>query len=326
MSTISSAARALWAIIKGETAEGANTAARVGAAGEKLVDAIEERMLNSEKGTAGGVATLDGYGKVPVQQMPSMADDVVEILGMYPGNPSGTTGSIYYNTNAKSLLTYNGTTWVDSGAPVTGKLYLNQSDGISYKWNGTDLVTTTSALPYATQAEAEAGTNYTKVMTPIRVNQSISNTIFSGLSTVTKTIIGAINEIFAKSVIWNKDTIPLVCSDEISDLTASTTVSKLHYVFRDTFTRTLNSIIADLSNASSGSLLTIDIKKNGASIFSTLLTIDSAETSNTTALTPYVLTGAITFVAGDYIDVYIMAVGSVTAGKGLKINLLTTKS
>lgn len=124
---------------------------------------------------------------------------------------------------------------------------------------------------------------------------------------------------------WNKDTIPLICSDEISDLTASTTVAKLHYVFRDTFTRTLSSIIADLNVAATGSTFTLDIKKNGVSIFSTLLTIDAGETSNATAAIPYVLTGVITFTAGDYIDIYVTLVGSVTAGKGLKINLLTTK-
>lgn len=48
MSTISSAARVLWALIKGETVKEANTAARVGGAGLKLVDAIEERMLTSD--------------------------------------------------------------------------------------------------------------------------------------------------------------------------------------------------------------------------------------------------------------------------------------
>ena len=131
-----------------------------------------EKIAVSQKGTTNGVATLDGYGKIPVSQMPSMADDVVEILGMYPGNPTGSTGSIYYNTNAKTLLSYNGSIWVDIGAPAAGKLYLNQSDGISYKWNGTDLIATTSALPYASQSDAESGTSYSKVMSPKRVKQS----------------------------------------------------------------------------------------------------------------------------------------------------------
>lgn len=134
--------------------------------------AIGSRISSTEKGVANGVATLDGYGKIPVSQMPSMADDVVEILGMYPGNPTGPAGSIYYNTNAKTLLSYNGSTWVGTGSPVAGKLYLNQSDGISYKWNGTDLIATTSALPYASQSDAESGTSYSKVMSPKRVKQS----------------------------------------------------------------------------------------------------------------------------------------------------------
>lgn len=134
------------------------------------------------------------------------------------------------------------------------------------------------------------------------------------------------NADLAKAGVWSKDTVAMACSDETSDLTASSSVPKIHYVFRDSFTRTLNSIVADLNTAPTGSTLTIDIKKNGTSIFSTLLTIDASETSNVTAATPYVLASAVTFVAGDYIDVYATVTGSIVAGKGLKINLLTTKS
>lgn len=119
------------------------------------------------------------------------------------------------------------------------------------------------------------------------------------------------------------DSIPLYCSDMTSDITASTTVAKIRFTFEEA--RVLNSVVGDLQTAAVGGLFTVDIKKNGTSIFSTLLTFDSTENTTRTAATPYVLTGSISFAVGDYIDIYVTLIGSSTAGKGLLITLLTTK-
>lgn len=119
------------------------------------------------------------------------------------------------------------------------------------------------------------------------------------------------------------DPIPMYCSDMTSDLTASTTVSKLRFMFEEA--RTLQSIVGSLATAATGSVLTVDIKKNGTSIFSTLLTFDAGENTTRTAATTAVLTGTISFAVGDYIDIYVTTVGSVTAGKGLLITLLTKR-
>lgn len=119
------------------------------------------------------------------------------------------------------------------------------------------------------------------------------------------------------------DPIPLYCSDMTSDLTASTTVSKLRFMFEEA--RTLQNIVGSLATAATGSVLTVDIKKNGTSIFSTLLTFDSGENTTRTAAIAAVLTGTIAFAVGDYIDIYVTTVGSVTAGKGLLITLLTKR-
>jgi hypothetical protein len=121
----------------------------------------------------------------------------------------------------------------------------------------------------------------------------------------------------------NTDQIPLYCSDMTSDLTVSITVSKLRFMFEDA--RTLQSVVGSLVTAATGSVLTVDIKKNGTSIFSTLLTFDASENTTRTATIPAVLAGAISFAIGDYIDIYITTVGSVTAGKGLLVTLKTTR-
>ena len=123
---------------------------------------------------------------------------------------------------------------------------------------------------------------------------------------------------------FETDPIPMYCSDMTSDLTASTTVSKLRFMFEEA--RTLQSVVGSLATAATGgSLLTVDIKKNGTSIFSTLLTFDSGENTTRTAATQAVLTGSISFAIGDYIDIYVTQVGSTTAGKGLLITLKTIR-
>lgn len=119
------------------------------------------------------------------------------------------------------------------------------------------------------------------------------------------------------------DCIPIYCSDMLSDISASTSVAKIRFTFNEA--RTLSSIVGDLQTAAVGGLFTVDIKKNGTSIFSTLLTFDSTENTTRTAATSYVLTGAISFAIGDYVDIYVTNAGSTTAGKGLLITLLTTK-
>lgn len=128
----------------------------------------------------------------------------------------------------------------------------------------------------------------------------------------------------SEAALWNREIIPLVCSDEVSDLTASASVAKIRFVMPGSYT--LNNLFAELNTAPTGSSMTIDVKKNGTSIFSTLMTIDATELTSRTAATPHVLTGAISFVLGDYVEVFITIVGSTVAGKGLKVYLLTTKS
>jgi hypothetical protein len=67
---------------------------------------------------------------------------------------------------------------------------------------------------------------------------------------------------------------------------------------------------------------TIDIKKNGTTIFSTTITIDSAEKTSRTAATPPVLTASpTTFAKGDIITVDIVTPLQTTPAKGLTVRL-----
>ena len=75
----------------------------------------------TQKGSANGVATLDGNGKVPSSQLPSYVDDVVE--GYYYN------GQFYTDSAHTQLIT-----------PETGKIYVDLNTNKTYRWSGTTYV------------------------------------------------------------------------------------------------------------------------------------------------------------------------------------------
>ena len=75
----------------------------------------------SEKGSANGVASLDGNGKVPSSQLPSYVDDVIE--GYYYN------GQFYADSAHTQLIT-----------PETGKIYVDLDTNKTYRWGGTTYV------------------------------------------------------------------------------------------------------------------------------------------------------------------------------------------
>lgn len=75
----------------------------------------------SEKGSANGVATLDGNGKVPSSQLPSYVDDVIE--GYYYN------GQFYTDSAHTQLIT-----------PEIGKIYVDLDTNKTYRWGGTTYV------------------------------------------------------------------------------------------------------------------------------------------------------------------------------------------
>lgn len=110
-------------------------------------------------------------------------------------------------------------------------------------------------------------------------------------------------------------------SDETTDLAVGT--SKVS--FRMPYAFTLSSVRASLNVAAAGSSFIVNIKENGVTIFSTNLSIDSTELTSTTAAVPAVISDA-SLADDSLITVDIVQVGSTTAGKGLKISFIGTKS
>ena len=100
----------------------------------------------SQKGVAGGVVPLGEDSKIASTYLPSYVDDVVEAASQ---NAFPETGE-------------------------AGKIYVALDTNKTYRWSGSTYVEISNSLDYATQAEAEAGTENTKVMTALRVKEAIA--------------------------------------------------------------------------------------------------------------------------------------------------------
>jgi hypothetical protein len=86
----------------------------------------------------------------------------------------------------------------------------------------------------------------------------------------------------------------------------------------------LASIRASVTTAPTGSTLIINIKENGTTVFSTLLSIDATEKTSTTAATHAVLSD--TSLADDAeITIEITQIGTTVAGAGLKVTFIGTR-
>lgn len=111
--------------------------------------------------------------------------------------------------------------------------------------------------------------------------------------------------------------IPVACSDETTALTTGTA----KVTFHSPYAMTLTEVFAGLTTAqASGSIFTVNVKKNGTTIFSTKITIDNTEETSLTAVTPAVLSTT-SIAKGDKITIDIDQIGDGTA-KGLKVYFL----
>lgn len=119
--------------------------------------------------------------------------------------------------------------------------------------------------------------------------------------------------IFYKGSKFGQKVEHFACSDET---TALTTGQKVSFRSSVEFVAISEIRISLVTAQTSGVIFTVDVRKNGVSMFTTLLTIDNGEKTSKTANTPAVLS-ATTIDDDDEITVHITQIGDGTA-KGLK--------
>lgn len=129
--------------------EGAKIILRYDGTNFNVVGDLDQSHLSvplSQKGSAGGVASLDENGMVPSEQLPSYVDDVVELLAITDTAPEHCAkGDLYFNTTTKKVVRATATDTWGTGAttntdPEKGKIYVDLTDDKTYRWGGTAMV------------------------------------------------------------------------------------------------------------------------------------------------------------------------------------------
>ncbi len=122
-----------------------------------------------------------------------------------------------------------------------------------------------------------------------------------------------------------KTIIPIEFGIACSDETTALTVGLAKATARAPRTFTLTEIRATLTTASTAGLPTVNVKKNGATIFTTKITIDATEKTSKTAAVPYVLAANPTvFDDDDVIQIDLDVAG--TGAMGLKVWFIGTRN
>lgn len=115
------------------------------------------------------------------------------------------------------------------------------------------------------------------------------------------------------------DTETYACSDEVSALNVGLVIT-----FRMPYHMTLSNVKISLNTAPTITKLIVDIRKGGVSIFSTLLSVDTGQTTSVGASVPAVISNN-DLVNDSVITIYVTQIGSGVAGTGLKVTLLGKK-
>lgn len=102
----------------------------------QLLAKLEKYILSTEKGSAGGVAVLDGSGKVPASQLPGFVDDVLDSY-VRPGATLYSASWLSLEKNGAALT------------PEEGKLYIVKEGEYAnhqYRWTGSQYGEIASSL------------------------------------------------------------------------------------------------------------------------------------------------------------------------------------
>lgn len=135
------------------------------------------RIAVSEKAAPNGVATLDASGLVPLSQLPSFVDDVVEYANLAGFPVSGDSGKIYVALDTNKTYRWSGSTYVyitsgavDSVNGRTGVVTLSKSDiGLGNVDNTADMdkpVSTAQAAAIQAAVTAAVGDQLSNIVHP----------------------------------------------------------------------------------------------------------------------------------------------------------------
>lgn len=254
--------------------------------------------------------------EVPVNE----AFDILKFLAVFGRDPETTSGLTwgYLGGPWGSLTITDGT--ISLTGSSTNYIVTNRTTGVvtastsTTNWNNVSTyarlyTATTNSVTVTSYVDYRGGTN--GALGPRAV-------VVSGLPTGTEGDLLRYNDVSDQ---WEAaevfSCLTLVVGDETTDLTTGTA----KYTFRMPYDLVLSGVKSSVAVAPTGSTLIVDIKRNGTTILSTLLSIDATEKTSKTAATPAVISNA-SLSEDDEITIDITQVGSTVAGAGLKVYLI----
>jgi hypothetical protein len=183
--------------------------------------------------------------------------------------------------------------------------------------SGDPTVTSGAALYY--YRESDTSFNKLSEYESLDVTNDAGDVTFdnTGTNITSGNVEDALKEINTRSLY---EAFTVVCSDETTDIETGTGVIE----FQMPFAMTVTSVIATVGTAPAGANIEVDINENGSSILSTVISIDAGEkTSDTASVQPVISDNSLA--TNSIITIDIDQVGSSTAGKGLKVQIIGTR-
>jgi len=207
--------------------------------------------------------------------------------------------------------------YIDTTADVVG-----QNNGVTNDTTDVDMVAAPAAdqrlIRYVSIYNADSATHSVTVKTDASATERIlvKQSLAAGQTLIYDSQAGWYLAFDGASAAVTRPII-ISCSDETTDLT----VADGKVTFRMPYAFTLTEVRASVTTAPTGAGITVDIEEGGATILSTLLTIDATEKTSTTAATPAVIDDA--SLADDAeMTINVDVIGSTIAGAGLKVTLI----
>lgn len=94
-----------------------------------LQTALDDKLDDSQKGSANGLAELDSSGLVPNSQLPSYVDDVLEYANFAALPGTGTAGKIYVTLDDNKTYRWSGSIYVE----ISASLALGETSATAYR-------------------------------------------------------------------------------------------------------------------------------------------------------------------------------------------------
>jgi hypothetical protein len=193
---------------------------------------------------------------------------------------------------------------------------VQSNSATTWNYQGTDIKALTGNWQntFTTVSSFSATWGGTPVDSGVRALTGNWQSTYTNFSTQSADNASVYSTVQSNSATWRLEDFIVACSDELTNLTVTTSA----VTFRVPFAMYLNSVRASVNVAPVGSTVIVDIRQTGTSIFSTKLSIDANEETSTTAATPAVISNP-NLTDDAKIVVGIDQVGSTTPGRGLKL-------